>query len=125
MGPALIRVGGGSISYIKASIQGILTQVFGEQRRPSEFILFVAARGLSSTCGKGFAAAKITARRKEKAPRRFYRSGAHDRRLRCPSTQLLPLLLLIFVLPTKIISFFIERVLDQANTIYEGEKLKP
>ena len=74
--PALIRVGGGSIFYIKASIQGLLKQVFGEQRRPSEFILFAAARDLSSTCGKGFAAAKRTARRKKKAPTRFYRSGS-------------------------------------------------
>ena len=35
--------------------------------------------------------------------------------------KLLPLLLLIFVIPTKIRFFFIKRVLDQANTIYEGE----
>ena len=35
--------------------------------------------------------------------------------------KLLPLLLLIFVLLTKIRSLFIERVLDQANMIYEGE----
>ena len=75
-GLALLGFAQGSIFYIKASIQGLLTQVFGEQRRPSEFILFAAGRGLYPTCGKGFAAAKKTTKRKKKAPTRFYRSGS-------------------------------------------------
>ena len=121
-GPTLIGFHGDSNSYIKASIQGLLTQVFGEQRRPSEFILFADAKGLSPTCGKGFDAAKKTSRNKKKAPTRFYRSGStRQKASRSVDAELLPLLPLIFVLPTKISSFFIERVLDQANTIYEGE----
>ena len=65
-----------TLHCIKASIQGLLIQVFEEQRRPSEFILFAATRGLSLTCGKGFAAAKRTVRRNKKASTRFYRSGS-------------------------------------------------
>ena len=72
----MIGFHGDFISYIKASIQGLLIQVFGEQRRSSEFILFTTARGLFSTYVKRVAAAKRIARRKKKAPTRFYRSGS-------------------------------------------------
>ena len=53
-----IRFHGGTISYIKASILGYLIQVFGEQRKPYEFIPFATARGLFPTCGKRVVAAK-------------------------------------------------------------------
>ena len=72
----MIEFHGDFISFIKASIIGLLIQVFGEQRRPSEFILFAAARGLSPTYGKEFVTAKRIERRKKKAPTRFYRSGS-------------------------------------------------
>ena len=75
-GSVPIRVTWGSISYIKASILGYLEQVFGEQRKPSEFILFAAARDLFFTCGKRVVAAKRTVRRKKKVLTRFYRSGS-------------------------------------------------
>ena len=46
MRSALIGLLGGTVSYIKASILSLLYQVFGELRRPSEFLRFAAARGL-------------------------------------------------------------------------------
>ena len=108
-----------SISYIKACIQGLLNQVFGELFIPSEFLSSCCCQRIIS---QRFSAAKKNSEEEIKAPTRFYKKREHTvEGFKVHRQKLFFLSSQIFVLPTKIRSFSLERVLDQAITIYEGE----